>query len=240
MAPGARLLRCLDLFGDLPASAGEELAALRPELRVEAMHEGMETHLLLTERGSGVELDEGEAWLRARLGPLLYGVDAETFPLATARALREAGLWVAFAESLTAGLASALLAEAPGASDVFLGAAVTYSTRLKEEWLGVSPSLLAERGPVCAEVAEAMASGALRLTGADLALSLTGWAGPDPGPDGQPAGTVFLALASSSDPTHVEGRLFTGTRAEVRQKAAFRALDLLRRRALGLDLGAPA
>jgi len=236
VAAGARLLRCLDLFDEIPGELSAAVGERWPDLRLEARREGMETHLLLTERDPGGGLDDAEAWLRTRLGPLLYGVDAETFPLATARALREAGLQVALAESLTAGLAAALLAEAPGASEVLLGAAVTYATRLKREWLDVPASVLDERGPVCGEVAEAMARGVLRLAGADLAVSLTGWAGPDPGEDGQPAGTVFLALAERAGPVHVERRVFSGSRAEVREAAAHRAVDLLRRRALGLPL----
>lgn len=237
MAEGARLLRCLDLFDDRPGAAADALVERRPELRVETLREGVETHLLLTDRGDEEALAQGEAWLRAELGPLLYGADAETLPMATARALAEAKLQVVFAESLTAGLASARLAEAPGASEVLLGAAVTYATRLKSSWLGVSPAALAASGPVCAEVAGEMAEGARRLARADLALSLTGWAGPDPGPDGQPAGTVYLGLAAPGAPTHVEHDHFAGTRAEVRQKAAHRALDLLRRHALGLEYG---
>lgn len=166
--------------------------------------------------------------------------NAGSLPVATVRALREAGLRVVFAESLTAGLASALLAEAPGASEVLLGAAVTYAAHLKEAWLGVPASALADPGPVSAAVAEAMAAGALRLAEADLAVSLTGWAGPDAGPDGQPPGTVFLGLAAPDAPTHVERHVFTGNRAEVRRQAACRALDLLRRRALGLPLADPS
>lgn len=162
--------------------------------------------------------------------------DTETLARDTVRALSRAGLRVVFAESLTAGLASALLAEAPGASEVLLGAAVTYANRLKEGWLGVSPSILAAPGPVSAEVALAMAEGALRLAEADLALSLTGWAGPEPGPDGQAAGTVFFGLAGRIEAPHVERRLFAGGRNEVRRGAALHALELLRRRALGLPL----
>lgn len=229
-----RTLRFLDLFSERPALAGAALAKEEPDLHVEIESQGLETHLRLEAREMG-RLDRAEAWLKKELGPLFYGSGDETFPEATVGALRAARQRVVFAESLSAGLAASLLAEAPGASEVLLGAAVTYADRLKEAWLGVPSTLLSAHGPVSEAVAAAMAEGALRLAGAELAVSLTGWAGPDPGPDGQPAGTVFLGVATHQQATRVEHQFFHGNRNEVRWRAAYRALDLLRRHALALS-----
>lgn len=252
MIPKERSLRCLDLFGERPRAFTDQAAARFPGLEFECLRQGLEIHVSWRVRTGtslhvragedsrkgavGAAMDQAEAWLREKLGPLIYSDRGETFSAATLRALREAGLRVAMAESLTGGLASAMLTDAPGASEVFLGAAVTYSSHLKEAWLDVPPSVLAEPGPVSEPSAKAMAEGALRLSGAELALSLTGWAGPEPGSDGQPAGTVYLALARSNGFIHVERQIFPGARADVRKRAAYRGLDLIRRHALGLPL----
>lgn len=225
------VLRCLDLEGELAESAARTLAREFPDLRVEVRREGFESHLRINPSAGPEVAAHAEAALRRLLGPAVF--DDESFPAAVVHALRAAKKSVALAESLTAGLASSLLAEVPGASEVLEGAMVTYSTELKARWLGVPRGVLAEFGPVSEPTARAMAEGVLARSGADLAVALTGWAGPEPGADGQPAGTVYLALADPAAATHVEHRLFSGDRDEVRRKAALRALDLLRRRALG-------
>ncbi|MDR7329537.1 CinA family protein [Corynebacterium guangdongense] len=101
---------------------------------------------------------------------------------------------LAFAESLTAGLASATVASVPGASAVLRGGLVTYATDLKHSLAGVDEQLLADAGPVSADTAVAMAEGARRVCGADWGVSLTGVAGPDP-QDGHPVGEVFIGIA---------------------------------------------
>lgn len=138
--------------------------------------------------------------------------------------LTESGRTVATAESLTAGLVSAGLADVPGASAVLRGGAVTYATSTKADVLGVDEHLLRERGAVDADVAVAMARGAARLFGADIGVSTTGVAGPTE-QDGQPVGTCFVAVVareSTGEPErcHVEGFHFTGDRTEVRRRAA--------------------
>ncbi|AGF72704.1 CinA family protein [Corynebacterium halotolerans] len=109
-------------------------------------------------------------------------------------ALRAKGQTVAFCESLTAGLASATLADVPGASAVLRGGLVTYATDLKGRLAGVPEKVLEEHGPVSEETAAAMALGAHDRCGADWAVALTGVAGPDP-QDGHPVGEVWLGLA---------------------------------------------
>jgi len=229
-------LACLDLEGDLVPSALREFAREFPDAAVEIRRVGFESHLRL-DVAPGLAA-RARARLKELLGPAVFGEGGESLPAAAFRALREARLRVAFAESLTAGLASSLLADVPGASEVLCGGMVTYTDELKERWLGVPREVLDTVGPVSEPAARAMAEGVLARSGADLAVSLTGWAGPEPGADGQPAGTVYLGLASLGAPTRVERRLFSGDRDEVRRKAALRALDLLRLRALGASFPA--
>jgi PncC family amidohydrolase len=139
------------------------------------------------------------------------------------------GATVAVAESLTGGLVAGTLAGVPGISAVFRGGVVAYATELKTSLLGVDPGLLSAGGPVQAEVARAMAQGvAARLT-ATVGVATTGVAGPDP-QDGQPAGTVFVAVHGPQG-SRVEGRegetLLPGDRAEVRWASVVLALELL-------------
>ena len=132
---------------------------------------------------------------------------------------------LATAESLTAGMIAATLAEVPGASAVLQGGVVSYSSSVKATVLGVDPGLLEERGSVDGEVARQMAEGARRACGADLAVSATGVAGPEPH-DGKDVGTVFLGWASGSGSGCVEHR-FAGDRAQIRASSTLAALELL-------------
>lgn len=116
--------------------------------------------------------------------------------------LTRRGETLAFAESLTAGLASATVASVPGASAVLRGGVVTYATDLKHSLAGVDEELLATVGPVAAETAAAMAEGARRVCGADWAVALTGVAGPQP-QDRHPVGEVFIGIAGPGRETSV-------------------------------------
>lgn len=124
----------------------------------------------------------------------LLGVDDHE-PRELLAALRASGYTVAAAESLTAGLLTALLTEVPGSSDVVRGGLVVYATELKTELAGVSAELLAERGAVHPEVAVELARGARDRCGASIGVGLTGVAGPDP-QDGVPAGVVHIAVVT--------------------------------------------
>lgn len=147
--------------------------------------------------------------------------------------LRRNGLTLSLAESCTGGLVAKLVTDVAGSSDYFLEGAVTYSDAAKVRALGVSPTLLAERGAVSAETAEAMAVGMRRLSGSALALSVTGIAGPGGGSEEKPVGTVFIALASAAG-CAVERYRFSGDRERIRTVTAFTALDRLRRALLAL------
>lgn len=144
---------------------------------------------------------------------------------AVVSALRERGLTVATAESLTGGLLCAALTDVPGASAVVRGGVVSYATDLKAALLGVDADLLHARGAVDPEVARQMAVGVRGLAVSDLGVATTGVAGPDP-QDGQPVGTVHVAVAG---PGRIEVRslLLSGDRSSIRAETVSRALRLV-------------
>ncbi len=144
-------------------------------------------------------------------------------------AARAAGLRLAVAESCTGGLLSAALTERAGSSDVFDRGYVTYSNAAKIELLGVRPATLEAHGAVSEEVALEMAEGALARSGADLAVAITGIAGPG-GSEHKPEGRVCFGVASAGSPASATTVEFGPLgRAAVRRASVDRALDLLRR-----------
>ena len=168
------------------------------------------------------------AEVRQRLGSCLYGVDVSGLEETVFRLCREKHLTLSAAESCTGGLIAKRLTDLPGASQVFLGGVVSYTNGVKQHALGVPASLLEAYGAVSAPVARAMAVGVRVLTGSDLALSVTGLAGPDGDDRGNPVGTVFTAL-SAPEGTFVRRLTLGGERARIRTLSAHHALDLLRR-----------
>ena len=153
--------------------------------------------------------------------------------VALVKALKEKGKKIAFAESCTGGLISAALTDVPGSSAVYDGGVCSYANRIKSALLGVDPVALATEGAVSATVALQMAEGALRVFGADIAVSVTGIAGPDGGTDTKPVGTVFIAVCTKIDNEVVRCK-FDGNRASVRKQtvaaALKRAIDMLEKR----------
>jgi nicotinamide-nucleotide amidase len=138
------------------------------------------------------------------------------------------GWRVATAESCTGGLVAAALTGIAGSSVMFERGFVTYSNEAKAEMLGVDPALIASRGAVSEEVARAMAEGALGRSRADVAVSITGVAGPGGGSDAKPVGLVHFGLARRGSPTrHLERRYGDLGRAVVRERAVADALELL-------------
>ncbi|MFH5880625.1 CinA family protein [Arthrobacter sp. NA-172] len=143
-------------------------------------------------------------------------------------------LTVATAESLTAGLVAATLADTPGASGMLQGGVVAYQNSVKEGVLGVPPELLSAVGSVDAQVAAAMADGARLACGADLGVSTTGVAGPLPH-DGKPVGTVFIGVATASG-SAAYSYSFEGDRPGIRAQATAAALERLLECLVGSDL----
>jgi PncC family amidohydrolase len=141
------------------------------------------------------------------------------------------GISICTAESCTGGLVGGALTGVPGASSVFVGSAVCYSNDSKTRILGVSPDILSRYGAVSAECASAMAAGARRIFHADMALSVTGVAGPDGGTEDKPVGLVWFSLEAVWE-RKVFSCFFNGERDEIRHKAVGTAIEILLR-ALG-------
>ena len=157
-----------------------------------------------------------------------------TFPadiLAQAEAVlaaaRARGLRIATAESCTGGMIAGTLTDIAGSSDVVERGFVTYSNRAKTEMLGVPAALIAWHGAVSAEVARAMAAGALAHAPVDLAVAVTGIAGPGGGSADKPVGLVHFGIVRKGKPVQSEHHVFPGDRSLIRQATVARALELL-------------
>ena len=162
------------------------------------------------------------------LGDRIYSRNGEPMEAVVGELLRQRKATVSVAESCTGGLLAERLTSVPGSSDYFEAGFVTYTRRLKAELLGVTTDPLVSK-----ETAEAMAVGARQRTGSTYALSTTGVAGPGQGGETAPVGTVYVAIADESG-SRVSHRQFLGDRDRIRQFTTQMALDMLRRRILGL------
>ena len=192
-----------------------------------------EVMLQLSARGADERACEARmapvlAEVRARLGAYFYGADVSGLEETVLALCREQGLTLAAAESCTGGLIAKRLTDIPGASQIFLGGVVSYTNHVKQQVLHVPENLLARCGAVSAEVARAMALGVRVLTGADLAVSVTGLAGPDGDDRGNPVGTVFVGLSTPEGVT-VRHLTLGGDRERIRTLSAHHAFDMLRR-----------
>lgn len=184
------------------------------------------------ERRSHLIADE----VRTLLGDAVFGGRADSFAEVVGKALRDKGKTLAVAESCTGGRVGEMLTRVPGASDYLLLDAVVYANSAKEAVLGVTPEILRAHGAVSSETAAAMAEGALRVAGADIAVSITGVAGPGGGTEDKPVGTVWFGLARKGQPTVTKHRKLPWGRDRVQTLSAYVALELVRRAALGRDL----
>lgn len=159
------------------------------------------------------------------------------------RLLTVSGATLAVAESLTGGLVAAEITSVPGASKAFRGSVTAYATELKHQLLGVDATLLSERGAVDAQVAAQMAAGVRKVLGADWGIATTGVAGPEP-QDGQPVGTVFVAVDGPFGPDSgaagggkVAALRLNGGRAEIRMESVRSVLALLLERLVSEQTG---
>ena len=183
-----------------------------------------------TAEEAGALIAPVEREVRALLGRKVYGADVSGLEQVVLEGLKARGLTMGTAESCTGGLIAKRMTDLPGSSAVLKGGIVSYTNEVKANVLGVSRALLDEQGAVCAGVAEQMAEGARRVLGCDLAVSVTGVAGPDSDDRGNPVGLVYAALAAPEGvqvkelhlARAVEGRFW------VRTMAANHALDLIR------------
>ena len=241
LADGVIASRTLKLFG-----MGESAVEARLRDRMNALTNPTLAHyaktgeveLRITAKAATVEEARAlivpvEKEVRDIFGPLVYGADVASMEEVVLGLLKEKGLTMGTAESCTGGLVAKRLTDLSGASAVFRGGVVSYTNEVKAGVLGVPQELLDEFGAVSAQVAQAMAHGARKVLGCDLAVSLTGVAGPDPDDRGNPVGLIYVALDTPEGTRVRELHLING-RARIRTVAATNAFDMVRRYLTGL------
>ena len=177
------------------------------------------------EHAESVDACERPAVAEARADSLEARVARQA--AATVAAAREAGVTLGTAESLTGGMICAALTSVPGSSEVVAGGVDSYMARVKRDVLGVPGRVIEDKGVVSSPVAARMASGAASKLDVDVAVAVTGVAGPGGGTPETPVGTVWFGLACASGAPTTETRLFSGDRAEVRLQTTLHALELL-------------
>jgi nicotinamide-nucleotide amidase len=237
--------RVLKTFGLAEAELDDLLKGMAtPEISVGFCVSFPEIMVKLRAEGeSGEHLDwllaNAAAAVQEKLKGHVYGEEDDTIDTVVAGLFRETGQTLSLAESCTGGMIAARITSQPGSSAWFREGMVTYSNEAKSRLLGVPPDLIASHGAVSSEVARAMAKGALQSSGGDIALAVTGIAGPDGGTPEKPVGTVYIALASRAG-CHAKGYRFSGGRDEVRVLTAFTAMDWLRRHLQSRSSAPPA
>jgi nicotinamide-nucleotide amidase len=234
-ASPVRISRTLSVAGLPEASLGEQLRDLMQRggpVLIGSYPGAGEVRLHLEADASHADALESVAReVESRLGEHVVSRSGASLEAVVVQRLREQGAHLAVAESLTGGLVMARLISIPGASVCCRGGIVAYDDAMKVSLLGVDASLLQREGAVCEAVAVAMAEGLRLRLGTEFALATTGVAGPSADERGNPAGRVFVALATTSG-TQARALSIPGSRLDVRERSASAALDLLRR-ALG-------
>jgi nicotinamide-nucleotide amidase len=225
-------LRLLRFFGASESAVAKALADAGGDgdgVEATICARDFEIHVdLVVEPGAEARADELSSRLVTPLERYLFSRDARPIEQIVLELCRGRGLTLATAESCTGGMVAQRLTSMPGSSDVFLGAVVAYSDDVKEGELGVAEELLARHGAVSAEVAAAMTSGVRERLGADVAVAVTGIAGPDGGSEEKPVGLVYLHAQAPVGSRSVDF-VFPGDREGIRRRAAVTALHLLRR-----------
>ncbi len=235
----SRTLRCVGIGESRVAEILTDLFSASTNPSLAYLASAGEVKVRLTAKADTVEHAEAMIGpvaieVHRRLGDVVFSHDDETLEQAVSRLLLSSGRRLACAESLTGGSVGARLSAAPGSSKVFVGSAVVYTAESKERVLGVSRETIDGSGVVSRACALEMASGARRLYGTDLAVSLTGAAGPEPHGGAEP-GTVWIGL-DAEDRSHARGYVASGDRSRVRRWAEQSALDLVRRYLEGASL----
>ncbi|MFZ5877677.1 MAG: competence/damage-inducible protein A [Nitrospirota bacterium] len=210
--------RLSDLFRDAACETG-----------ILASPKGVEVRLRASKGDrAGDELDRVVAEITRRLGDAVYGYDGAAMEAVVGDLMRAKGWTLAVAESCTGGLVGHRLTEVSGSSRYFVGGWVTYANEAKTRWLGVAREPLAAHGAVSEPVAAMMAEGARRAAGSDVALALTGIAGPEGGSDEKPVGTLVVGLATARGTETTRWR-FSGTRSDTKLAFSQFGLNAVRR-----------
>lgn len=169
-------------------------------------------------------IHQWERIVRNEVGHIVFGVDGETMETVVVEMLKDRGLTLGLAESVTGGLVAGRITNVPGSSAVLRGGVVSYASEVKFDVLGVPEGLV-----VTEAAAIAMADGAKRVLGSDVGLALTGVAGPDT-QEGHPPGTLCIGLVLHDGSTHATTVHLPGARDQMRQLSVISSLDFLRRR----------
>ncbi len=199
-----------------------------------------EVHLSMTIRGDNKNNTKALAvetsrTLKKTLGTAIYGRDQDTIESVVGELLLKNNKYLSVAESCTGGLISHLMTSVSGSSAYYLGGVTSYANSMKTTYLGVEEDLLERYGAVSSEVAEQMAYGMRKRSGADISLSVTGIAGPGGGSKEKPVGTIFIGISDKSS-NRTEQFLFSGNRYEIQRLTAQTALDIARRSLLETKL----
>jgi nicotinamide-nucleotide amidase len=229
VAPRRRVLRLFGVSESSVAKALDDAGGDGDGVDVTICAREFELHIdLFVQPGADARADELERAFEDAAGQYVFSRDERSTAELVVDLLRDRGLTLGTAESCTGGLLAARITDVPGSSDVFLGSIVSYSDSVKRERLGVPAEVLAAHGAVSAETAAAMANGAREALGVDVAVSITGVAGPGGGTEEKPVGLVYLhavgpggALARKLD--------FPGDRETIRLRSSVAALHLVRR-----------
>jgi nicotinamide-nucleotide amidase len=227
--PLRRTLRLFGLGESQVAQAFHEAGGDGNGLEVTICARDFEIHVdLLAEPSAEERLLALETELGDRLGQALYSSDGRSVEEIVLDRCRERGLTLATAESCTGGLVAARLTAVPGSSEVIVGGIVSYANEVKIGQLGVPAELIEEHGAVSAEVAGAMARGARAELGVDVAVSVTGVAGPGGGTEEKPVGLVYFH-AETPDGGRGSHFSFPGDRDSIRRRSVVASLHLVRR-----------
>jgi nicotinamide-nucleotide amidase len=232
--PGRRVVRLFGVSESAVARALAEAGGDGDGVEVTICARDFEIHVdFVVESGAERRADELEAAFLPSIEHWLFSRDEEPIEAHVLALCRERGWTLGTAESCTGGLVAARLTGIPGSSDVFRGGVVAYGNEIKQAELDVPADLLAEHGAVSPEAAEAMAKGARARLGVDVAVSVTGIAGPDGGTEEKPVGLVYL---HAEGPDGGVGREFSfpGDRRSIRARSVVGALHLVRRLVLEL------
>lgn len=234
-------VRSLKIFGFSESELEQVLQGLTgqqsPFLTLLDKHTYMEVRIGINARDQEQAeelLNYTEAQIRQRVGEQVFAVNEETHSQVVGNLLRRHNLTLATAESCTGGLLGGIITAEAGSSDYYWGGVVSYSNKTKESLLGVSSESLRRYGAVSKEVAGEMSMGAIKCFQTDLALAVTGVAGPGGGTEEKPVGLVYIALADSKGAINTKKCLFTGNRESIRNMSVETALDMLRKHLLKL------
>lgn len=234
----SRVLKCIGIGESMLDDLVKDLPKLHPDVEFGFRTHLPENHLKLLATGASdgeakARLAAAEADARARVGGRVFGADRDELPEVLLKMLWARSQTVALAESCTGGLVASLLSATPGASDALVLSAVVYQDKAKSILLGLDPELVKRECAVSAPVTRELALAARARSGATYGLAVTGWAGPGGGSEKDPVGTVYVCLADEKGLVEERAR-YAFERDRVQRLAAFLALDVLRRRMLGV------